>query len=139
MKGEPNIDMYNYILLNKDDLLDDAHWAALIVLQELGTCWGGPLNIRIAFYNFCNDVGWGGECGECLFIPAETKDSPKLGGLTGSGVYFEEDVDDTSCVLSFRELYHYMKIMADRYCQQRPQDTSYFNGILEKFKRKHNI
>ena len=118
-------DMCNYILINNDDLLDNAHSPALIVLAEFGTYWGGRINIRTIFSSLCNDKGYGGECGECLFI--------------GSGVYFEEEVNDESCVLSFREMYHYMKIMADRYCQQRPQHTSYFNDLLEKFKRNHNV
>ena len=126
------------MLINDEDLLDDAHLPALIVLAELGSMGNGKSNIRTVFSGFCNDVGWGGNCGVCLFIPAETKDSPEL-GLTGSGVYFDEEVNDESCILSFRELYHYMRIMADRYCQRRPQYTSYFNDLLDKFKHNHNL
>lgn len=127
------------ILIFERDAVKDSHSTAISILMEIGLERSEHMNVKTILSNFCDNIGWGGDSGACYFIPYENAYMDDT-IITNPCVYFEDDDDeDEWCVLSYSELYYYMKIMAKRYCKYHPDDWKFFDDLLEKFRTNHQI
>ncbi|MCM1523227.1 MAG: ribonuclease toxin immunity protein CdiI [Ruminococcus sp.] len=123
--------MYNFYLTEEDEIRN-GHFPVIAVFNM-----GCNYSILDFFTGLCRCTGWNGDFGGCCFWD-ELDEYDKAHTEKFDGVLFELD-NDENVVISFNELFHYMKIAAERYAKENNSFAEELNKILKQFENKYSI
>ena len=122
--------------IKDSDLLMESHFPVADVFFDAGS-YAASYGFLKFLKCLSEHVGWAGNFGGCSFWEdLDEYDREQIDYF--DGVLFSTGNGD-EIVISYSELYYYMKLACERYLQVRPNDAEKVNGILEAFRERHSI
>ena len=122
----------NTSFITEKDLLSPSHFPVQVAFNECCR-WGFNEFLRL----LSTDTGWGCDEGSCTFWN-DLDDYDRSHTAPYEGAEFSA-LDDPDVILSYAEIYYYMKIACRRYVEDHHDQKESIDRILQTYARRHHL
>ena len=122
----------NTFFITEKDWLSPSHFPVQVTFNE-GCHWNFIEFLQL----LSSDIGWGGNEGDCTFWN-DLDDYDRSHTTPYEGAEFSA-LDDPDVILSYAEIYYYMKIACRRYVETHPDQKENIERILQTYARRHHL
>ncbi|MCI8527145.1 MAG: hypothetical protein HFF17_14835 [Oscillospiraceae bacterium] len=116
----------NAYRLATDELLDKSHMPVLMILNAID-----EKRFLAVLESISKGIGFGEENGVCTF-PNDLDEFDKANGIELDGVEFGLYSGET-VIISYRTLYHYLKILSDNYVSKNSEQADAVKNLLSDY------